>query len=164
MANYKLGGDYYGMENNPIQGNTTNPIQGNTTNPIQEPFDFNALNTSIGNLQTGIDSILTRFDTFKLGGNPGASTPGQPPTQVSPPSQPPTQVSPGFGMLGGSTFDESAPLNLLPGGSTFDETNGELKGIGSLFNQPATMQQGYGVQDNSSFGGGMSVLPKGYKV
>ena len=126
MANYKLGGDYYGMENNPIQGNTTNPIQ--------EPFDFNALNTSIGNLQTGIDSILTRFDAFKPGGNPGASIPGQPPTQVSPPSQPPTQVSPGFGMLGGSTFDESAPLNLLPGGSKFNESNPyDLKGIGSLF-------------------------------
>tara|TARA_R110000744_G_scaffold304284_1_gene412804 strand:- start:49 stop:513 length:465 start_codon:yes stop_codon:yes gene_type:complete len=134
MANYKLGGDYYGMENNPIQTNTSNPIQGNTSSPIQEPFDFNALNTSIGNLQTGIDSILTRFDTFKLGGNPGASTPGQPPTQVSPPGQPPTQVSPGFGMLGGSTFDESAPLNLLPGGSKFNESNPyDLKGIGSLF-------------------------------
>ena len=68
MANYELGGDYYAgqlNQQNPMGGQQQSPLGGQQQSPIEKPFDFNALNSSIGNLQTGIDSILTRFDTFK---------------------------------------------------------------------------------------------------
>jgi hypothetical protein len=74
MANYELGGDYYAgqlNQQNPMGGQQQSPLGGQQQSPIEKPFDFNALNSSIGNLQTGIDSILTRFDTFKPGGQVG---------------------------------------------------------------------------------------------
>ena len=81
MANYELGGDYYAEQlgqQNTMGGQQQSPLGGQQQSPIEKPFDFNALNNSIGNLQTGIDSILTRFDTFKPGKTlqPGPGGPG----------------------------------------------------------------------------------------
>ena len=95
MANYELGGDYYAgqlNQQNPMGGQQQSPLGGQQQSPIEKPFDFNALNSSIGNLQTGIDSILTRFDTFKpqYAGNGSGNTtiPARPGGQVGTPGFP----------------------------------------------------------------------------
>jgi len=92
MANYELGGDYYAEQlgqQNTMGGQQQSPLGGQQQSPIEKPFDFNALNSSIGNLQTGIDSILTRFDTFKPGNGSGNTTiPARPGGQVGTPGFP----------------------------------------------------------------------------
>ncbi len=119
MANYELGGAYYADEiakQNNLMGQ--NPLQQQTQSPLQEPFDFNALNTSIGNLQTGIDSILTKFDDFKPGKTlqPG---PGGPPKKISGPGI----IEPNF-----SPYERNENLDLTDRSGIMSEYSNYLQG------------------------------------
>ena len=120
MANYELGGAYYVDEiakQNNLMGQ--NPLQQQTQSPLQEPFDFNALNTSIGNLQTGIDSILTKFDAFKPSLKTLQPGPGGPADKIS---------GPGIIDRNFSAYERNENLDLTDRSGIMGEYGKYLKG------------------------------------